>query len=80
MNDSRPGLLAASRLLLRGRSGRSARERGLAGSGFLRAGFVGELVQDAFVEGGDGVEFGGGEQVDEVLADVVRRARVLRLR
>ena len=47
MNDSQPGLLAASRFLLRGRSGRSARERGLAGSGFLRAGFLGEVVQDS---------------------------------
>src|ERR1700733_9306256 len=44
---------------------------GLAGSGFSGEGFLGEVAQDSFVEGGEGVEFGGGEQVDEMLADVV---------
>src|SRR5215831_8323552 len=72
MNDSQPGLLTAPRFLMRGRSGRSVRERGLAGSGFLRERFFGEVMQDSFVEGGEGVEFGGGEQVGEMPADVVR--------
>jgi hypothetical protein len=36
------------------------RERGLAGSGFLGEGFLGEVTQDSLVEGGEGVEFGGG--------------------
>jgi hypothetical protein len=31
----------------------------------LGEGFLGEVMQDPFVEGGEGVEFGGGEQVDE---------------
>jgi hypothetical protein len=51
--------------------GRSVRERGLVGSGFLREGLLGEVVQDSFVEGGEGVELGGGEQVDEMPAHVV---------
>jgi hypothetical protein len=51
--------------------GRSVRERGLVGSGFPREGLLGEVVQDSFVEGGEGVELGGGEQVDEMPADVV---------
>jgi len=29
------------------------------------------VTEDSFVEGGEGVEFGGGEQVDEMPADVV---------
>ena len=33
------------------------------------------MTQDPFVEGGEGVEFGGGEQVDEVPADVVHVLR-----
>ena len=47
------------------------RERGLVGSGFFGEGFLGGVTQDSFVEGGEGVEFGGGEQVDEMPADVV---------
>jgi hypothetical protein len=47
------------------------RERGLVGDGFLRERFLGEVTQDSFVEGGEGVESGGGEQVDEMPADVV---------
>ena len=47
------------------------RERGLVGSGFSREGFLGEVTQDSFVEGGEGVEFGGGEQVDEMPADIM---------
>ena len=50
MNDSQPGLLTAARFLLRGRSGRSVRERGLAGSGFLGESFFGEVIQDAAPE------------------------------
>ena len=42
----------------------------MVGSGFLTEGFIGEVMQDSFVEGGERVEFGGGEQVDEVPADV----------
>ena len=53
------------------RSGRSVRQRWLAGSGFLSEGFLGEVMQDSFVEGGEGAELGGGEQVDEMPADVV---------
>lgn len=34
-------------------------------------GFVGEIVQDAFVQEREGVEFGGREEVDEMLPDVV---------
>ena len=30
------------------------------------------MTQDSLVEGGEGVEFGGGEQVDEMPADVVQ--------
>ena len=37
----------------------------------FRGRFLGEVTQDSFVEGGEGVEFGGGEQVDEMPADVV---------
>jgi hypothetical protein len=51
--------------------GRSVRECGLVGRGFLREGFVGEVVQDPFVEGGEGVELGGGEQVDEMAPHVL---------
>ena len=32
--------------------------------------FVGEVLQDSFVEGGEHVELGGGEQVDEEPAHV----------
>ena len=46
------------------------RGRWFAGSGFWGEGFGGEVVQDSFVEGGEGVEFGGGEQAGEVAADV----------
>src|SRR5271156_4302445 len=59
------------RFLLRGPVSRSVRKRGLVGSGFSGEGFLGEVTQDSFVEGGQGVEFGGGEQVDEMPADVV---------
>ena len=41
-----------------------------AGNGFLGEGFLGEVMQDSFVEGGEGVELGGGEQVDEMPTDV----------
>jgi hypothetical protein len=37
------------------------RGRGLIGGGFPGEGFLGEVMQDSFVEGGEGVEFGGGE-------------------
>jgi Glyoxalase-like domain len=47
------------------------RERGLVGSGFSGEGFLGEVTQDSFVEGGEGLEFGGGEQVDEMPADIM---------
>src|ERR1700727_2515469 len=43
---------------------RSVRERGLVGGGFFGEGFLGEVTQDSFIEGGEGVEFGGGKQVD----------------
>ena len=67
----RPCWVTAPRFLLRGPVSRSVRERGLVGSGFFGEGFLGEVTQDSFVEGGEGVEFGGGEQVDEMPADVV---------
>jgi hypothetical protein len=53
-----------SRFVLRGPVSRSVRERGLVGSGFFGEGFLGEVTQDSFVEGGEGVEFGGGEQAE----------------
>jgi hypothetical protein len=34
-------------------------------------GFLVEVLQDALVEGGEHVEFGGGEQVDEMPPDAV---------
>src|SRR5215831_19102127 len=49
----------------------SVREYGLVRSGFLREGFLGEVMQDSFVEGGESVELGGSEQVDEMPSDVV---------
>jgi hypothetical protein len=44
---------------------RACRER------LLGEGFVGEFTQDSFAEGSEHVEFGGGEQVDEVSAHAV---------
>ncbi len=41
------------------------------GRGLLQGGLLGELAQDSSVEGGEGVEFGGGEQVDEMPANVL---------
>jgi hypothetical protein len=50
---------------------RSALELGVVGTGLLGQGLLGEMTQDSFVEGREGVEFGGGEQVDEMPTDVV---------
>jgi hypothetical protein len=50
---------------------RSVRERCLVGSGLFGEGLVGEAAQDPFVESGERVEFGGGEQVDEEPPDAV---------
>jgi hypothetical protein len=38
-------------------------------------GLLGEVLQDSLVKGGEHVEFGGGEQVDEVPPDVVHVVR-----
>ena len=43
----------------------------MLGSGLLGEGLLGKVAQDPFVEGGEGVEFGGCEQVDHVLADML---------
>jgi hypothetical protein len=39
--------------------------------GLLGEGFLSEVTQDSFAEFGEGVEFRGGEQVDEMPADVL---------
>src|ERR1035438_822609 len=41
------------------------------GSGLLGEGVLGEVTQDSLVEVGESLEFSGGEQVDEMAADVV---------
>jgi hypothetical protein len=39
--------------------------------GLLGERFFGEVTQDSLVEVGENLEFGGGEQIDEMAADVV---------
>jgi DNA-binding transcriptional LysR family regulator len=46
-----------------------SRGRGVAGSGLLGVGLLGEAAEHPFVEGGEHVELGRGEQVDEVPPD-----------